>query len=102
MRHVLVLQWPGSSEGDFEDLLRMEDELARSLGEAEIVDGHDFGSGQMNIFIETDEPAGAFAAVETVLSQKPRWADVRAAHREAAGETYTVLWPLGDTDFSVK
>ena len=52
MRHILVLQWPGSSEADFEELVKMEDELERSLSESAIVDGHDFGSGEMNIFIE--------------------------------------------------
>ena len=102
MRHILVLQWPGSSEADFEELVRMEDELERSLSESAIVDGHDFGSGEMNIFIETDEPARAFAEIQAVLGQRPRWADVRAAHREATGDTYTVLWPVGQTEFRVK
>jgi hypothetical protein len=80
----------------------MEDELERSFSESAIVDGHDFGSGEMNIFIETDEPARAFAEVQAALSQAPRWADVRAAHREATGDTYTVLWPVGLTEFRVK
>jgi hypothetical protein len=102
MRHILVLQWPGSSEADFEELVRMEDELERSLSESAIVDGHDFGSGEMNLFIETDEPARAFAEVQANLSQGTRWADVRAAHREATGGTYTVLWPVGQSKFRVK
>ena len=102
MRHILVLQWLGSSEADFEELVKMEDELERSLSEYASVDGHDFGSGEMNIFIETDQPERAFAEVEVILSHWPRWADVRAAHREGTGDTYTVLWPLGQTDFRVK
>jgi hypothetical protein len=101
MRHILVLQWPGSSDADLDELMKLEDELERSLREAS-VDGHDFGSGEMNIFIETEQPARAFAAVEQILSHWPRWADVRAAYREAPGDTYTVLRPLGQTDFSVK
>lgn len=99
MRHILVLQWPGSSEADFEELVRMEDKLESSLSDEAIVDGHDLGSGEMNIFIETDQPARAFAEVQAILSQWPRWADVRVAHREGDGDTYTVLWPLGQTDF---
>lgn len=102
MRHILVLQWPGSSEADFEELITMEDALDRSLDESAIVDGHDFGSGEMNIFIQTDEPARAFTEVQAVLRHGPRWTDVRAAHREATGDTYTVLWPLGQTEFRVK
>lgn len=102
MRHILVLQWHGSSETDFEALIALEDALERSLSESAIVDGHDFGSGEMNIFIETDEPARTFSEVRAVLSQEPRWFDVRAAHREASGEIYTVLWPVGQTEFRVK
>ena len=102
MRHILVLQWLGSSEADFEALVEMEDELERSLREYVSVDGHDFGSDEMNIFIETDQPSRAFADIQGILSDWPRWADVRAAHREESGDTYTVLWPLGLKDFSVK
>ena len=102
MRRILVLQWPGPSEADFEALLTLEDALESSLSEPAIVDGHDFGSGEMNIFIETEEPARTFAEVQTILRQEPRWVDVRAAHREATGETYTVLWPVGQTEFRVK
>jgi hypothetical protein len=101
MSHILVLQWPGSSEADFEELVRMEAELEGSLGESATVDGHDFGSGEMNIFIETDEPARTFAEAQAILSQGSRWADLRAAHREATGDAYTVLWPVGQTEFRV-
>lgn len=37
--------------------MTMEDALETSLSESAIINGHDFGSGEMNIFIETDEPA---------------------------------------------
>jgi hypothetical protein len=102
MRHILVLQWLGSSEADFDDLVRMEVELERSLSEHAIVDGHDFGSGEMNIFIETDQPERTFTEVQAVLGHWPRWDDVRAAHREASGDIYTVLAPAGQTHFRVK
>ncbi|HVQ88201.1 MAG TPA: ABC transporter [Actinomycetes bacterium] len=101
MRHILVLQWPGSAQADFEELVNMEDELERSLSVDASVDGHDFGSGEMNIFIGTDQPPQTFADVQRVLSHWPRWTDVRAAHREQSGDTYTVLWPVGETDFRV-
>jgi hypothetical protein len=101
MRHILVLQWLGTSEADYEALLEMEDELENSPSDHLSVDGHDFGSGEMNIFIETDNPALAFADAEAILGGRPRWAEVRAAHRGETGETYTVLRPAGQTDFAV-
>jgi len=102
MRHILVLQWLGSTEDDFEVLVEMEDALESRFGEAGTVDGHDFGSGEMNIFIETNHPIQAFTTAKEILGDRPAWSDVRAAFREASGETYDVLWPPGLTDFNVK
>jgi len=102
MRHILVLQWLGSSEAEFNVLVDMEDILDSQLGEAGSVDGHDLGSGEMNIFIDTDHPAQAFAAAKEILGDWPAWADVRAAFREASREAYELLWPPELTHFSVK
>ena len=102
MQHILVLQWLGSTEADFEALVEIEDVLESRFGEAGSIDGHDFGSGEMNIFIQTDQPSQAFAKATKILSDWPAWADVRVAFREINGETYEVLWPPDLTDFSVK
>jgi hypothetical protein len=102
MQYILILQWPGSAEVDFKELVKMEDELDNSLGDYATVDGHDFGSGEMNIFIETDQPMRAFADVQTILADWPRWLEVRAAYRVGSSDEYTVLWPVGQTDFRVK
>lgn len=80
----------------------MEGALEMQLGDGGSVDGHDFGSGEMNIFIDTDQPIEAFAEARKILSHRPIWSHVRAAFREASGETYDVLWPPGLTDFRVK
>jgi hypothetical protein len=101
VRYILVLQWPGSSESDFETLISIEDRLKGAVGECATVDGHDFGSGEMNIFLETDQPSEAFAVARTALQSCRRWADVRAAYREASGQSYTVLWPPGHSGFAV-
>jgi hypothetical protein len=80
----------------------LEDQLESRLGHHSSVDGHDFGSGEMNIFVETQDPAGAFADVVAAFGGSPRWADLRAAYREATGEDYEILWPQTLTEFSVK
>ena len=101
MKHVLVLQWPGTTKADFDELLRMENALESRMNDAGFVDGHDFGSGEMNIFIETEQPIQAFALAKEILANQPGWGRVRAAYREAHEGTYTVLWPPGLMDFNV-
>src|SRR5258708_6037830 len=102
MRYILVLQWPGSSEADFEALISMEDRVNGAVGRYATVDGHDFGSGEMNIFVDTDQPAEAFADAAAALADCPRWEEVRAAYRDTTGAAYTVLWPHGLREFAVK
>jgi hypothetical protein len=68
MQHILVLQWLGSTEADFEAVVEIEDVLESRFGEAGSIDGHDFGSGEMNIFIQTDQPSQAFAKATEILS----------------------------------
>lgn len=102
VRYILVLQWPGESEADFEALMSMEVEVDAALGRYAVVDGHDFGSGEMNIFVETDRPVEALAAAANALCTGPRWGDLRAAYREAQGGTYEILWPQSLRKFSVK
>ena len=101
MRYMLVLQWPAFSESDYDALVEIEDVLEENLGTSALVDGHDFGSGEMNIFVWTDQPNKTFADVEVALGSHPRRKDVRAAYRLAAGEGYTILWPPGLENFSV-
>jgi hypothetical protein len=102
VRYILVLQWPGDSEADFDALISMEEQLDTALGRYASVDGHDFGSGEMNIFIETDRPTEAFADAANALREGPRWDDLRAAYRDALGGPYEILWPRSLHKFSVK
>jgi hypothetical protein len=100
--YILVLQWPGDSEADFDALISMEGQVEAALGRYASVDGHDFGSGEMNIFIETDRPTEAFTDAANALREDPRWGDLRAAYREARGGPYEILWPRTLQEFSVK
>jgi len=102
VRYIFVSQWLGSSEADFEALISMEDRVNSAVGRYATVDGHDFGSGEMNIFVETDQPAEAFADAAAALAECPRWEEVRAAYRDTTGAAYTVLWPHSLREFAVK
>ena len=51
LKYQLVIQFSQELEGGFDRLINIEDELDKNLSINAEVDGHDFGSGQMNIFI---------------------------------------------------
>lgn len=102
MKVMLVLQWPGMSEEDYNTLLETEEILEAALDDHCDVDGHDFGSGEMNIFVRTDDPNLAFSQVRSLLGESEKWRDLRAAYRATDGEHYTVIWPLSAGEFSVK
>lgn len=92
-KYQLVLQFPARTEEDFSRLAAVEDRLVTALrGDAE-VDGHDFGSDEMNIFIFTDRPDGTFGLVKQLLGDDPAFASMRVAYRMRAGNEYTILWP---------
>ena len=61
MKYQLVLQFNASSIEDFDAMVALEEDIERVLGENHEVDGHDYGSGEMNIFVHTNDPAQALA-----------------------------------------
>jgi hypothetical protein len=102
VRYLLVLQWAAGAEADYDALIEMESTLERSMPAAHgDVDGHDYGSGEMNLFICTDEPLLAFEDARAALREDPRWRDVRAAYRPADGDRYVILWPATLQQFEV-
>ena len=100
MTYQLVLQWAASSLADDDRLIRIEDTLIAGITEQHEVDGHDEGSGEMNIFIRTDDPLAAFERIRGILD-RDTLKSVRVAYREVSGSTYTVLWPKDLTNFTV-
>lgn len=99
MKYQLVLQLPAHSTDDFDKLVALEDQLIDSLGKKHDVDGHDFGSGAMNIFIITNQPMKAFEISKPVFQRKRLLGKLTAACRKMKGEDYTVVWPV---DYSGK
>lgn len=101
MKYVLVLQWPASSIKDYDTFVEIEGLLTEKLSENNDVDGHDAGVGEMNIFIHTDNPSGAFKEIQATLGSRDFWIDARVAYREAMKSNYTILWPRDLTEFKV-
>src|SRR2546426_7636573 len=102
MRYQLVLQWPSIlPKNNLDQLIETEDLLIESLTEQNTVDGHEIGSGEMNIFILTDDPQSSFQEIKAVLETGQMWSSLRAGYREIQGDEYTVLWPDHQTHFEV-
>ena len=92
MKYQLVLQFDASSIEDLDQLIEIEDSLERALGNYHEVDGHDFGFGEANIFIHTNDPKTAFDLAKNKLEDSVI-AKLKAAYRELTGEEYKVIWP---------
>jgi hypothetical protein len=67
--------------------------LSEELGSFATVDGHDFGAGEINIFVLTDEPPTAFSACQRVVTSHRVQSVMRAAYRELTADDYVILWP---------
>ena len=101
MKFQLVIQFDTSNLDDFDTLIDLEDKLELKLGSCHIVDGHDFGSGEMNIFIHTNDPESAFFTCKKVIGQFTTLEFV-VAYRDLTSEKYTVIYPKNsDKEFSV-
>ena len=101
MKYQLVLQFRDDSLADFDAMVALEDRLRKDLGRSAEVDGHDCGSGETNIFILTSDPATTFWRVRHTLHREGCLEAATAAYRAVGGERYTVLWPEGQTEFSI-
>ena len=101
MKFQLVLQWPCASIGDYDGLIEIENTLIAKTNKAIRVDGHDAGSGEMNIFIHTNDPLTAFEEVRGTIGSGDMWTAVRVAYREIKKDDYTILWPEELKEFRV-
>jgi hypothetical protein len=101
MRYQLVLQFTANSTSDFDQLVAVEEKLINALEYSAIVDGHDFGQSEFNIFILTDKPAMVFDKAHRIICDQRLQQSMRAAYHELTGESYTILWPATLTEFRV-
>ena len=95
MKYLLVLQFPFSALCDYDALVVLEDSLSNHLADCADVDGHDAGSGEMNIFIHTDDPVQTFGKIRSLLHGQGLLSPLSAAYRLLDDEDYTRLWPEG-------
>lgn len=102
MKYQLVLQFDASSMETFDQLVMFENKLSGELNiDVAIVDGHDFGLGEFNIFIHTDVPTIVFEKAKQIFKETELHFDLRAGYRDFTSEDYLPIWPSGLTTFQV-
>ena len=98
IKYQLVIQFKASTVDDYDNLINLENELISILKETARVDGHDFGSGEANIFIITCNPQVTFQAIKKHLEKKDLLKNIRAAYREQNSDDYKPVWPEDSED----
>jgi len=101
MRYQLVVQFQASSMQDFDRLVALEESLRGALEGFAEVDGHDFGSGEFDVFVHTDEPKETFERIPEVVNRPQPERHMRAAYRDFDDEGYTILWPPNLKEFKL-
>jgi len=91
MKYFLVIQTKDLDEFSVDALADIEDELSQQLGSEHEVDGHDVGSGEINFFINTNDPIQAFNRIKSKGNLNLQ--KMTAAYRLVDGEQYTIIWP---------
>jgi len=82
-------------------MIEIEEAIIKGLGGLGKVDGHDAGSGEMNIFIITDQPLFAFEQIQAILGSRDFMIDLKAAYRQMDSDDFTILYPFGLAHFQI-
>jgi len=98
MHYQLVLQFKANAIPDFDALVALEDKLQAIVAPLAEVDGHDIGSGEINIFVHTTDPFATFDRVKPLLSDASLLHQVRGAYRALRADEYIVVWPENSTE----
>jgi hypothetical protein len=101
MKFQLVLQFAAAGMRQFDELVALEEDLIKNLPPTSEVDSHDFGSGEFNIFVLTDQPKETFDAARKLIEHSPFQKELRAAYRERGKDEYIILWPEHFQEFHV-
>jgi hypothetical protein len=101
VKFQLVLQFNASTLQEFDHLATLEDLLYKNLPPKAVVDGHDFGLDEYNVFIHTDDPRAALAHTQSILETHHLFIPFLAGYRDFNEEIYIPIWPLSLDSFNV-
>ena len=100
-QYQLVVLVKSVRSEDLNWLVQWENDISTQLGPSVDVDGHDFGSGEFNIFILTSDPTASFRKVQEFVAMRPLPNAMAAAYRQIDSDEYIVLWPPNLSGFSI-
>jgi hypothetical protein len=101
VKYQLVLQFPENLYGDLDWITETEDRLIEHLMYA-VIDGHEIGRGEVNIFILTNNPFATFESVKNILEEESGYFEnAKIAYRDFKNDTYICLWPANLAEFVV-
>ena len=101
MKYQLVLQLPAASIKDYDEMIELEEIIMGRIGTLGHVDGHDAGSGEMNIFILTDHPQRVFNQIKQVLGTSDFMPDLKVAFRIIGENEFNILHPEDLDHFAI-
>jgi hypothetical protein len=99
LKFQLVIQFPATSLEEFDALIRLE--TALNMEKEIFLDGHDFGMGEFNIFIHTNEPRVILERVGDLIKAQLPGIPFAAGYRDFSEDNYIPLWPTGLESFVV-
>ena len=103
-KYQLVIKFP-LDELDmtrWDAIVGFETELEDWLDGDSEVDGHDAGSGEMNIFVHTNDPAASLKLIQALLPQSELASlDYCAGFRLFIEDDFTPVWPPESETFDV-
>ena len=104
LQFVIQLPLDDANHERLEELLELEERLENLLRDRSVaeIDGNDFGSGEMNIFLFTNEPEKALNKVRPLVEEVASPAEYRVAYRAFEQDEFHPLWPKGLKQFAVK
>jgi hypothetical protein len=103
LKFQLVIQFEASTADEFSNFLELTEFVEAGLSDQEetIVDGHDFGLGEFNIFIHTNQPQSIFELAAQLVDERKPGISFAAGYRDFDEDHYTPLWPPNAKTFSV-
>lgn len=101
MKYQLVLQFPAKSLDDYDVFVDLEEILRQKISDFGEIDGHDLGSGEMNIFIITNDPVKTFDHIKPIIVNHNFMSILKAAYRKLEGQEFKILWPVQLKQFRV-
>jgi hypothetical protein len=101
-QYQLVFQF-AADRCDLDAYLELEQKVMHGLSSHPeiVVDGHDFGIGEFNIFIHTNTPLETFETTGDLLGSLCPKLPFSAGYRQFGEDEYKPLWPRNATSFRV-